>query len=585
MGQLQLKTIPLTELHVSKLNMRHGRKKPDISDILPSIREHGVRQTLLVRLEGNGYGVIAGRRRFFAVQEVAKETGKPGKIPCALLRESDDAIAVEASLLENVARLPASEMEQFTAFKRLSDEGRSVDDIGTQFGVTELYVRRVLALASLIAPIRRLYDQEKIDVRTIRALTLASEDQQAEWMTLYKSHDEHAPTGQQCKAWITGGNTITTDKALFDLETYEGQVIGDLFGECGVFADTDTFWKHQSVAIAEQVEAFKEAGWSDVIVLERGQYFQSWDYAKRARTKGGKVIIEIRHDGSVTIHEGYLSKSAIAKQVKAKQGKSEDSAIKPELSGPLTEYVNLHRHGAARASLLKDPGIALRLMLAHAMADSPLWTIRSHNHVSRKDTTEASLEASRAEAEMTEAQAKVADLLTTHGACPSIKRNGDSYGLCQLFAAFLTMEDADILQILAFVMADTLAHGDATVEAVLYACDTPVEAYWKPEPGLLALARDKRLVNAMLGDVAGDSVAASMLTETAKAQRTAIGNRIIGEGCKPNPDWRPAFMAVPPTRYLPKAASSPADNWNRIESLFHPKAAEADTAPDLQDAA
>ena len=37
MGQLQLKTIPLTELHVSKLNMRHGRKKPDIADDRKSV--------------------------------------------------------------------------------------------------------------------------------------------------------------------------------------------------------------------------------------------------------------------------------------------------------------------------------------------------------------------------------------------------------------------------------------------------------------------------------------------------------------------------------------------------------------------
>ncbi len=64
MAQPDLKHIPLDELRISKLNMRHGRKKPDVSDILPSIRESGLRQTLLVRREGKYYGVIAGRRRF-----------------------------------------------------------------------------------------------------------------------------------------------------------------------------------------------------------------------------------------------------------------------------------------------------------------------------------------------------------------------------------------------------------------------------------------------------------------------------------------------------------------------------------------
>lgn len=43
MAQPDLKHIPLDQLKVSKLNMRHGRKKPDVSDILPSIRARGIR--------------------------------------------------------------------------------------------------------------------------------------------------------------------------------------------------------------------------------------------------------------------------------------------------------------------------------------------------------------------------------------------------------------------------------------------------------------------------------------------------------------------------------------------------------------
>ena len=35
MAQPILKNIPLDQLRISKLNMRHSRKKPDVSDILP----------------------------------------------------------------------------------------------------------------------------------------------------------------------------------------------------------------------------------------------------------------------------------------------------------------------------------------------------------------------------------------------------------------------------------------------------------------------------------------------------------------------------------------------------------------------
>ena len=93
------------------------------------------------------------------------------------------------------------------------------------------------------AYVTKLYAEDALDRETIRALTLATPNQQAAWIRLFESDTERAPMGRSCKAWITGGTTITTDKALFDLEAYEGQVTADLFGEHGVFADADQFWE------------------------------------------------------------------------------------------------------------------------------------------------------------------------------------------------------------------------------------------------------------------------------------------------------------------------------------------------------
>ena len=38
-------------------------------------------------------------------------------------------------------------------------------------------------------------------------------------------------------------------------------------------------------------------------------------------------------------------------------------------------YLDLHRHAAVRAALLGYPGLALRLMVAHAIGGSPLWRV------------------------------------------------------------------------------------------------------------------------------------------------------------------------------------------------------------------
>ena len=41
---MQIEHIPLERLSVSTLNMRRGRKTPDVSDILPSVMKRGVLQ-------------------------------------------------------------------------------------------------------------------------------------------------------------------------------------------------------------------------------------------------------------------------------------------------------------------------------------------------------------------------------------------------------------------------------------------------------------------------------------------------------------------------------------------------------------
>ena len=68
----------------------------------------------------------------------------------------DDALAIETSIIENVARLAPTEMEQYEAFKVLADKGQSVDDIAAVFGITPNSVKRRLALGRLFPMCERL---------------------------------------------------------------------------------------------------------------------------------------------------------------------------------------------------------------------------------------------------------------------------------------------------------------------------------------------------------------------------------------------------------------------------------------------
>ncbi len=286
---MDLMHIPLCELSIAKTNVRHGVKKADYEDLVPSIQQRGILQPLLVRKNGKGYEIVAGRRRYLAVQSLEKEGLEIEAIPCAIMAKGDDAAAVEASLIENVHRLPMDDMDQFEAFQRLLKEGRTIEEIANTFGVTEIMVKRRLAIANLSPKIRTAYRAEEIDGETLRALTIASKQQQKDWLLLFEDPEQHAPRGGNLKRWLLGGSQIPTSNALFDLANCKGEIVSDLFGEESYFANPDTFWPLQNEAIAKLKASFEANGWTRVEVMEQNQRFHDWDYEKTSKKKGGAV--------------------------------------------------------------------------------------------------------------------------------------------------------------------------------------------------------------------------------------------------------------------------------------------------------
>ncbi|MDP3782594.1 MAG: ParB/RepB/Spo0J family partition protein, partial [Sphingopyxis sp.] len=212
---MELKHIELSQLSVSPANMRGVAKKPDLTNILPSVRARGILVPLIVRpgAEKGLYEIVAGKRRYHAALTLAEEQDGIDPLPCAVMEAGDDAAALEASLIENIARLDPDEVSRCESFTRLVREGRKVEDIGLTFGLTSLQVKRTLAIGNLLPRIRNLYRAEKIDAVTMRHLTLATKTQQREWLALVDCPEKHAPTGSQLKAWLFGGSAIAAKVA------------------------------------------------------------------------------------------------------------------------------------------------------------------------------------------------------------------------------------------------------------------------------------------------------------------------------------------------------------------------------------
>ncbi|MBL4853595.1 MAG: ParB N-terminal domain-containing protein [Robiginitomaculum sp.] len=582
---LDLKHITLADLHISKLNMRNktkGNKAPDISDILPSVRERGIRQPLLVRAEPtkgnkNAYGVIAGRRRFYCLKAIEKDGAKIAPVPCCIMDADDDALGLEASILENIARLAPTEMEQYEAFKKLAGKGESIAEIAAVFGITERAVKQRLALGSLSPQLRKLYTDEEINPATIRALTMASKKQQAAWLKIFKS-DDYAPQGDQLKAWLSGGGLVTTDKALFPMEEYKGTIITDLFGEHGQFADPDLFWSCQNTVVALEAEQYEKDGWKNVFIGDVRQTFYGWEHVERSKEQGGNVYIEVKNDGHVIFHEGFLPEAEARRIDRQTQNGAEkpDTKPRPEMSGPMAEYMNLHRHSIARAALLQHPKMALRLTVAHMITGSRHWKVSKDEQNTRKEATQTSVKNSRAEQELAEERKVVIKLLGIKGDNAQIYHRYESmFSLNAVFATLLDLDDKSVLRIMTFCMAETLAANSGAVEAVGVLTGADFGNYWSPDEAFFDILRDKGVVNQMVADIAGKSTTQGCVTDTAKNQKQIIKNRMAGHGVdEASPDWLPRWAAFPAIHYRETSGCPPAQNWKRIAKLFNKRTAK-----------
>jgi len=579
---MQLANIDLGKLFVSKTNMRHADTAPDVSDILPTLKARGVIVPLVVRPgEDEGrpgmFGIVAGSRRRRATEIALSEGIDHGPLPCAIMEPGDDAAALEASLIENIARLDPDEVAQWDCFTRLvQKEGRSVEQIGQTFGLTELYVRRVLALGNLLPRVRSLYRNGEINAASVRHLTLATKAQQKAWLALFDSDEDYCPTGAQLKSWLFGGASISTKNALFPLDTYKGKIVADLFGEDGVFADADQFWRAQNAAIATRRDELLAAGWADVEIIEPGRHFHSWEYERTPKDKGGKIFVSVTHQGEVEIHEGYRSgkeaKKARATAAKGSTGEAEKQAAqaaKPETTGPLQTYIDLHRHAAARAVLADHPAVAFRLMVAHAITGSGLWSVRVEPQTARKDAITESVETSAAETRFDEKRRAVLALLNFSAEEPTVAGgNGKSEGTAAIFARLLALPDADLFAIAAIVMGETMEVGSAVVEAVGNYLDVDMADLWTPDQAFFDLIRDRQVANAMLREIGGKRIADGNVAEKVKTQKGIIRDHLTGENQRPKVEgWVPKWLRFPAASYTARPFPT-LGKWKAVQRHF-----------------
>lgn len=266
-------SVPLNKLSIDPKNVHAGKVygKQGIETLADSIRKDGFRllQDPIVRkAEKKGhYYVIAGGRRLTALNLLA-ELGEIEKSYVIQCKERSGEDALEVSLTENIEREAMQPVDQLHAFRRMVEEGKEPIDIAARFGVSEMTVRRRLALVKVAPALLDLYSKGEMSLSQLEAFTLTDDhDRQVDiWENLpYWSKD-----GKAIRDAISSAGVAPTDKRMKfigGLAAYEaagGAVRRDLFDDENNGFATDVALVEKLVAdkLQQEAETIRLAGWA-----------------------------------------------------------------------------------------------------------------------------------------------------------------------------------------------------------------------------------------------------------------------------------------------------------------------------------
>ncbi|MBN9235137.1 MULTISPECIES: ParB/RepB/Spo0J family partition protein [Phyllobacteriaceae] len=256
-------------------NVRKKHSREAIVEMKASILAHDIIQPIAVRppvtgdadLGGQLYRIFAGGRRWIALGELVQEGKLPSDHPVPItIRDTDDATATELSLAENLIREQMTPADEFRAFLKLVEGGKSVEDVALHFGQTDRYVKGRLALARLHPEILAAFEDGKVNFGAACAYT-TNPDQDAQI-----KHFNDAGNYNRGESWAiknamrhTAVEATSALASFIGVDAYQaagGIVHEDLFGEDSMWISTDLIPGLKAEAIEKlRAEALAE-GWA-----------------------------------------------------------------------------------------------------------------------------------------------------------------------------------------------------------------------------------------------------------------------------------------------------------------------------------
>ena len=135
---------PIEDIQPNPYQPRLNFSKPELEELMLSIKENGVITPILLSKTDNGYQLIAGERRWRASQRAGLD-----RIP-AVVRETTAVETLELALIENIHRQDLNPIEEALAYQRwLEDMGTTQEVLARKMGKDRSTITNMLRLLNL----------------------------------------------------------------------------------------------------------------------------------------------------------------------------------------------------------------------------------------------------------------------------------------------------------------------------------------------------------------------------------------------------------------------------------------------------
>lgn len=207
--------VPLDIIIPDRNQPRKFFDEKGLQELAASIAQIDIIEPILLRPTGDGlFMLVVGERR-------VRSSRIAGKVDIpALIRELTDEQAFEIQIAENLQRHDPHPMEEAYAFKRMLDNGKTVDEIAHRVCKSDRFVAMRLMLNDLIQPFQDVFFANKMTLGQAVMLAKVDPEQQGTIFTENVPSDWNELVGYQLEdlEYLIDRDEHQLSKAPFDTE-------------------------------------------------------------------------------------------------------------------------------------------------------------------------------------------------------------------------------------------------------------------------------------------------------------------------------------------------------------------------------